>query len=51
MYMNGLINLKKWTMIFEKKSFRVMVPLDRAEGPCYTESVTDYESNDDLDLI
>jgi len=30
--MNGVINLKKHKMIFEKKSLRVVVPLDPAEG-------------------
>ena len=38
-------------MIFEKKSLRLIVPLDPAEGSCYTEPVRDYESNDDLDSI
>ena len=49
--MNGVINLKKWIMSFERKSLRVVVPLDPAEGPCYTESVCDYESDNDLDQI
>ena len=30
--MNGVINLKKRKMIFEKKSLRVVVTLDPAEG-------------------
>ena len=30
--MNGVINLKKWKMIFVKKSLRVVVPLDPVEG-------------------
>jgi len=34
--MNGVINLKKRKMIFEKKSLCVVVPLDLAEGSCYT---------------
>jgi len=34
--MNGVINLKKRIMIFEKKSVRVV---DRAEGVCYTKIV------------
>ena len=38
-------------MIFEKKSFRIIIPLDPAEGSCYTEPVRDYESDDDLDCI
>lgn len=49
--MNGVINLKKWKMIFEKKSLRVIVPLDPAEGSHYTEPVRDYKSDDDLDCI
>lgn len=48
-HMNGVINLKKKTRSFEKKSLRVVVPLDPAEGLLYTEPVHDYEeSNDDL---
>ena len=49
--MNGVINLKKRKMIFEKKSLRVVVPLDPVEGSCYTEPVCDNESDDDLDCI
>ena len=49
--MNGVINLKKWKMVFEKKSLHVIVPLDPVEGSCYTEPVCDYESDDDLDCI
>jgi len=49
--MNGVINLKKHKMIFEKKSLCVVVPLDPAEGSCYTEPVHDYDSDDDLDCI
>jgi len=30
--MNGVINLKKCKMIFEKKSLCIVVPLDLAEG-------------------
>lgn len=48
--MNGVINLKKHKMTFEKKSLWVLVALDTAEGVCYTEPVRDYvESDDDLD--
>lgn len=47
--MNGLINLKKRKMIFEKKSLHVVIPLDLAEGSCYIKPVLDYESDDDLD--
>lgn len=49
--MNGVINLKKRKMIFEKKSLHVVVLLDPTEGSCYTELVRDYESDDDLDCI
>ena len=39
-------------MSFERKSLHVVVPLDPAKGPCYTEPVRDYEeSDDDLDQI
>lgn len=50
-YMNGVLNMKKWKMIFEKKSLRVILPLDPAEGSRYTESMHNYESDDDLDCI
>lgn len=49
--MNGVINLKKRKMIFEKKSLRVVVPLDLVEGLRYTEPVQDYESDDNMDHI
>ena len=49
--MNGVINLKKRKMIFEKNSLRIVVPLDPAEGACYTEPVRGDESDDDLDCI
>ena len=49
--MNGVINQKKWKMIFENKSLRVIVPLDPIEGLRYTEPVCDYESDDDIDCI
>jgi len=49
--MNGVINLKKCKMIFEKKFFHVAVPLDPTKGLCYTEPVRDYERSDDLDKI
>jgi len=38
-------------MIFEKKSLRIIIPLDLAEGLRYTEPVCDYESDDELDYI
>lgn len=43
--MNGVINLKKHKMIFEKKSLCVVVPLDPAEGARYTEPVRDNDLN------
>ena len=46
--MNGVINLKKRKMIFEKKPLR---PLDPTEGSWYTEAVRDYDSDDDSDCI
>ena len=49
--MNGVINMKKRKMIFEKKSLRVVVPLDPAEGARYTEPVRDDDSDDDIDCI
>ena len=49
--MNRVINLKKWKMIFEKRSLRVVVPLDPAEGARYTEPVRANESDNDLDSI
>ena len=49
--MNGVINLNKQKMIFEKKSLGVILPLDPAEGSQYTELVRDYESDDDLDYF
>jgi hypothetical protein len=49
--MNGVINPKKRNMIFEKKPFHVIVPLDAIEGSRYTEPICDYESNDNLDYI
>lgn len=49
--MKGLINLKRQKMTFEKKSLRVVVPLDLAEGECYTEPMRDEGSADKLDDI
>lgn len=49
--MNGGINIKKCKIIFEKKSLRIVVPLDHAKGSCYTEQVSDYDNDDDLDCI
>ena len=45
--MNGVINLKKRTMSFERKSLRVIVPLDPIEGVRYIEPVLNYEESDD----
>jgi len=49
--MNGVINLKNRKMIFEKRSLRVVVPLDPAEGSRYTKSVHDNDNDDDIDCI
>lgn len=50
--MNGVINLNKQTMSFERKSLCVVLPLEPAERPRYTEPIRDYEdSDDDLDQI
>ena len=37
--MNGVINLKKRNMIFEKKSLHVVILLDLANGARYTELI------------
>jgi len=50
--MNGVINLKKITMYFDRKLLQVVVPLDTVEGPPYNELVHDYDESDaDLDQI
>ena len=49
--MNGVINLKKRKMIFQKKYLCVVIPLDPAEGSRYTDPVHDYESDDNLYYI
>ena len=49
--MNGIINLKKRKMTFEKKSLRIVVPLDPAEGTQYTEPMHNNDSDDNLDYI
>lgn len=51
MDMNGAINLKRQKMTLEKKSLRIIVPLDPAEGACYIEAVCDEDSDDELDFI
>jgi len=45
--MNGVINLKKHKIIFEKMSLRVVVPLDLTEGVRYIVPMHD----DELDCI
>jgi len=49
--MNGVINMKKHKMTFEKKSLHVVVPLDPAEVARYTKSVCNNESDDNIDCI
>ena len=49
--MNGVINLRKHKMSFEKNSLRVVVPLDPMEGSRYAEPMCDYDSNNDVDCI
>jgi len=49
--MNGVINLKKRKIIFEKKCLRVVVPLDPIKGLRYTKPMRNYGSNNDLDCI
>jgi len=49
--MNGIINLKRRKMIFEKKSCRVVVLLDLTEGPRYMEPVHKNEQDEALDCI
>ena len=49
--MNGVINLKKHKMIFEKMPICVVVPLDPIEGSCYMELVHDYDRENDMDCI
>jgi len=48
---NGVINLKKHKMIFEKKSLWVVLPLDPTKGLHYMDPVCDYDSDGDLDCI
>jgi len=49
--MNGVINLKKHKIIFEKNSLRLVVPLDPVEGSRYTDPVRNNESDNELDYI
>ena len=49
--MNGVINLNKHKMIFEKISLCVVVRLDTVEGARYAEPVCYDESDEELDCI
>jgi len=49
--MNGVINLKRQKIIFEKKSLRLIVPLDPVEGAHYNELVHDKDNDNELDCI
>lgn len=49
--MNGVINLKRRKITFEKKSLHVIVLLDPAEGACYTELVHEKDSDGELNCI
>lgn len=51
MDMNGVIKLKKPKIIFEKKSLRILVLLDLAEGACYIVPMHEDDSDDELDCI
>ena len=46
--MGGVINLKRHTMVFENKGTRVIVPLDPAEGPQFTEPTYEKEELDHI---
>lgn len=49
--MNDIINLKKWSMVFEKKNLRVVVPWDLDEGEWYIEPIHDDYDDEDIDHI
>lgn len=50
--MNGVSNLKKTKISFERKSLRVVVLLDPVDETCYTKPIRNYEeSEDELDQI
>jgi len=50
--MDIVINLKKGKITFERKAFRVVVPLDLAKEARYTDPVHDFvEDDDDLDKV
>ena len=46
--MDGIINLKRRSMVFENNGTRVVVPLDPVEGEIYTEPV---RADDDFEHI
>ena len=46
--MEGIINLKKRSMVFENEGTRVIVPLDPAEGEQYTDPVSAEEDVDHI---
>ena len=46
--MGGVINLKKWSMVFENNGTRVIVSLDPVEGARYTEPARDEEEVDNI---
>ena len=48
MYMNGVINLKRGKMTFEKKSLRVIAPLDLVEGERYIKPVCDEDNDNEM---
>lgn len=50
-YMNGVINLKRQKMIFEKNSLPIVVPLNPSEGARYSESMRNEDNDDELDYI
>lgn len=48
--MDAIINLKR-SMVFEKNSTRVIVPLDPSKGAWYTEPVCEEYDDEDIDHI
>lgn len=49
--MNAIINLNKWSMVFEKNEIWVIVPLDANEGSWYIEPNRDYYEDIDIEHI
>jgi len=47
--MNTIINLKKWSMVFEKNELWVIVLLDPAEGVWYTKPNRHYYEYKDIE--